>query len=321
MKPLRPVNLRARRSRPSAVQGKRYGGDRDVRRHPAVEQLRRAGSCHRVGRFGGLGPFGTFDTAGNLREWCWNGSGEKRYILGGAWDNTKSLDTFPDARLPFDRFRPTNGFRCATYANPPSQDLTEPIDLLRFLENQPGVFRFRDRRGETPVGEAVTQVYRSIHAYDRGELEATVESADGTPASWRKEKVSFRARAYGSEGLTAYLFLPKNAVPPFQAVIHFLGRMPSTFEAAGNSRMWTFDFIVRSGRAVLHPIFQGAFTTFESVARSRRTSHSPTSGGKWLFNGTRTSGGQSTIWKPVPTSTGRGSRTRASAWARPRAPG
>ena len=211
----------------------------------------------RVGRSGGLGPFGTYDTAGNVREWCWNGTGEKRYILGGAWDDPKYLFYLPDARLPFDRSAP-NGFRCATYASPPSQELSRPIDLLRFLETQPGVFRFRDRRGETSVGKAVAQVYRSIHAYDRAELEATVESADDTSAYWRKEKVSFRA-AYGNERLTAYLFLPRNAVPPFQAVIHFPGAHALDIRSSGKLETWTFDFIVRSGRAVLHPIYKGTY--------------------------------------------------------------
>ncbi len=40
-----------------------------------------------VGSHAGLGPFGTYDTAGNVKEWGWNkATGDKRYALGGAWN-------------------------------------------------------------------------------------------------------------------------------------------------------------------------------------------------------------------------------------------
>jgi formylglycine-generating enzyme required for sulfatase activity len=32
-----------------------------------------------------MGPFGTYDMAGNVLQWAWNASGSSRYILGGAW--------------------------------------------------------------------------------------------------------------------------------------------------------------------------------------------------------------------------------------------
>ncbi len=33
-----------------------------------------------------MSPYGTYDMAGNAKEWCWNATGNKRYILGGAWN-------------------------------------------------------------------------------------------------------------------------------------------------------------------------------------------------------------------------------------------
>jgi formylglycine-generating enzyme required for sulfatase activity len=68
-----------------------------------------------VGRFPGLGGYGTYDMAGNVREWVWNQApGGRRWIAGGAWNDRGDTFTAPTARSPFDR-SPTNGFRCAQY--------------------------------------------------------------------------------------------------------------------------------------------------------------------------------------------------------------
>jgi formylglycine-generating enzyme required for sulfatase activity/dienelactone hydrolase len=201
----------------------------------------------RVGSYGGLGPFGTYDAAGNVREWCSNASSDKRYILGGAWSDPKYLFYMPDARVPFDRSN-SNGFRCAKYLRPPSGELSRPVESLGSSE----------RRVAKPASDEVFAIYRSIHSYDRGELEAEVEATDDTSPYWRQEKVSFRA-AYGNERVTAYLFLPKNVDRPLQTVVTFPGNY--AFDIPSSARLETqwFDFIVRSGRAVMHPIYKGTY--------------------------------------------------------------
>ena len=60
---------------------------------------------------GGITRAGTIDMAGNVKEWCWNNAGAKRYILGGAWNEPAYMFTDADAQSPLAR-SPTFGFRC-----------------------------------------------------------------------------------------------------------------------------------------------------------------------------------------------------------------
>ena len=51
-----------------------------------------------AGTYNGLGPFGTLDMAGNVKEWCWNQSeGDHRFILGGA--GMKPVTCFNSGKL------------------------------------------------------------------------------------------------------------------------------------------------------------------------------------------------------------------------------
>jgi eukaryotic-like serine/threonine-protein kinase len=99
--------------------------------------------------------------------------------------------------------------------------------------------------------------------YSRTPLEAkldkTIDSAD---AATRVERVSFQA-PYPSERVIAYLWLPKDAKPPYQTVIIFPGAeglRPSSGEVL--ERPDRYDFLVRSGRAVVHPVYRGMYERF-----------------------------------------------------------
>ena len=80
-----------------------------------------------AGAHRGMAPFGTYDMAGNLKEWTTNATGDRRYILGGAWDEPPYQFSVPDARTPFTREN-TFGFRCVQRSTSPG-DIYGPASL------------------------------------------------------------------------------------------------------------------------------------------------------------------------------------------------
>jgi formylglycine-generating enzyme required for sulfatase activity/dienelactone hydrolase len=209
-----------------------------------------------VGSYSSIGPFGTYDMAGNAQEWAWNeADGGFRFILGGAWSSPTYQFNMPDAKPPFDRGA-ANGFRCARYPTPPRESLLAPVRRT-----------FRDHSIDKPVGDEAFKIIRSVYAYTPRELRATADEIDDSSPYWRKEKVSFSA-AYGDERVTAFVFLPKSAKPPYQALVYHpsAGAQTSTFASMeGFNRM---EFIIRSGRAVIYPIYLGTFDRQLPPARS-----------------------------------------------------
>ncbi len=199
-----------------------------------------------VGSYAGIGPFGTADMAGNAREWCFNETGGQRYILGGGYDDATYHFTEAFAQPPFDR-SPTNGFRLARY------------DTIAAVMRRPVERLVRDFSKERPVSEAVFAIYRRAFDYDPTPLKSVIEATDSTPESWLMQRVTFDA-AYGGEREIAYLFLPKNARPPYQTVIYFPGAIALHSRSSATSLEYdAIDFILKSGRAVLYPVYKSTY--------------------------------------------------------------
>lgn len=205
-----------------------------------------------VGSFPGLGPHGTYDMGGNVKEWVFNKTNDRRYILGGAWNAPSYEYRSPDAQDPFDRLD-LYGFRCAKYIEPPTDTFSRSLDQT---PESDGISR--DFNKEQPNDEYFRQ-FRTFWAYDHSNLDATLDGVDDSPDDWRIEIVSFNA-SYENERLPAYLFLPRNFSPPFQTVIWFPGGAAGgmTIQDLKNDLQWT-DFILRTGRAVLYPIYKGTY--------------------------------------------------------------
>jgi dienelactone hydrolase len=66
--------------------------------------------------------------------------------------------------------------------------------------------------------------------------------------------------AYGHERVPVYLFLPRNASPPFQAIVYFPGVGAFTDDKLGLSSVEDArGFLVKSGRALIFPICKGMY--------------------------------------------------------------
>ena len=80
---------------------------------------------------------------------------------------------------------------------------------------------------------------------------------------WRAELVSIAA-AYGRDRVPVYLLLPKNAAPPYQPIIWFpggyaFGVRPLGRDLSSAPGAAYFNFLTRSGRALVVPVYQGTF--------------------------------------------------------------
>ncbi|MFC1640351.1 SUMF1/EgtB/PvdO family nonheme iron enzyme, partial [Gemmatimonadota bacterium] len=223
-------------------------------------QVQRASAVVPMSNFGNEGPvvtgnthgfsgWGTYDMAGNVREWVSNASGSDRFILGGAWNDYAYLFNVAYAADPWNRSH-KNGFRLASYVE--GADLAEagrPLDLP-----------FRDYNVEQPVSDETFEAFRSSYAYDPDPLNATVSKRE-VAEDWVVDRVAFDA-AYGDEQVLADLYVPRSGNAPYQVVVY----MPGSGTITGSlttldvyrRRPAFVDFLVKTGRAVMLPAFDGS---------------------------------------------------------------
>jgi dienelactone hydrolase len=207
-----------------------------------------------VGTYAGMGKFGLSDAAGNVREWCSNaleGFDDARCILGGAWDeHAYSFSAGGGARSPWDR-DPRNGLRCALYVG--GKEIVPPTAMA------PVEHKCRDLSYFKPVSDEVFASYLDTwYRYDPAELNARIEGSDYDLGYCRRERVSFDA-AYPGERVVAWLYLPEEAEPPCQTVVWFPGDEARDSPWTEQAHTHEMTAIIRSGRAVVVPIYKGTY--------------------------------------------------------------
>jgi eukaryotic-like serine/threonine-protein kinase len=195
-----------------------------------------------------MGPFGTFDMAGNVREWTYNERGEERYILGAGWDDPDKLAIGTSYSRPaFDRSA-ANGIRLVRY-------LEEGPDLERGLgpvAPRPAPDFIAE---SAPPSDEEFEIYRRFFAYDPAPLEPRLEATD-TARRWVRQTISFNA-AYAGERVLLHLYLPRNSAPPYQTIVYWPGAGATTFTSIDQKTEQHTGFITQSGRALAFPVLKG----------------------------------------------------------------
>lgn len=213
-----------------------------------------------VGAHENPGPFGTYDMAGNVREWTWNIRDEERFIPGAGWDDPDklALDRW-HARHAFDRSA-ANGFRLVEYqADDPGLEQAlapmEPRPVPDFLAEA------------SPLDDREFEIYRRLFEYDPHPLVSRLEAAD-TARHWIRETVSFGAGYEGARVLL-HLYLPRNGDPPFQTVVYWPGGGARTFRSIDQKTEQHTGFIVQSGRVLAFPVLKGTLERLDEVEDPR----------------------------------------------------
>lgn len=207
----------------------------DLRDRANVMSVRSGRGTLPVGSFEfGISPYGCYDMAGNVVEWCRNPRPEGFTTAASSWhDGPNLFGAFGE--YPGFYNSETLGFRCALAA---SRSGDEGAMLLPDKDTEPEF---------APLSEETFRLMRSHYEYDRPRpADATVEGRfdpqrlatllqadldariveEVETDDWRRLKVSFvgaeRQKVSGpvpeNRRALAYLWLPKHAQPPYQVI-------------------------------------------------------------------------------------------------------
>lgn len=208
-----------------------------------------------VGSMKGYSLFGIYDLAGNAREWCFNDSDQEgqRYVLGGGWNDPTYAFNDSYTQQAMDRSI-TNGFRCI-------KELSGDVTMAQLTVTV--AKSFRDYRKEKPVDDKTFSLYLNQFVYDKKPLEPKVEETLERD-SWKVEKITFDA-GYNNERMQAWIYLPKDAKPPYQTVIFFPGSGDIYRREFVPDRVVSIDFVLKSGRALVWPVYKGTLERHDEL--------------------------------------------------------
>ncbi len=184
----------------------------------------------------GISPFGCYNMAGNVTEWCLNEMGGRYATTGGSWNDPEYMFHFYGP-FPGFYFASSLGFRCVR--NSPEAISDQGAMHIDLAEQTPSY---------SPVDEATFRSFLSHYKYDKKPLEAQIIETVET-ASWTREKIRFSG--IGSDQIIAYLYLPKRATKPYQCINYIPGASIFYTQKVSEEAERALAPHVKSGRAVL----------------------------------------------------------------------
>jgi serine/threonine protein kinase/formylglycine-generating enzyme required for sulfatase activity len=191
----------------------------------------------------GMSPFGAYNMAGNVSEWCLNETSQGFLSAGGAWGEPTytfaNYGTFPGFYSSDKR-----GFRCARNVTGETGD--QSAMRIEIIEEIPTY---------KPSSEASFNELVKYYRYDKTPLDPQIVETKDTDG-WRREKITFNGA--DGERAIAYLYLPRNFARPLQ-VIHFVppGDVENGARPLPQAMEDILSPVVKSGRAVFGVVLKG----------------------------------------------------------------
>ncbi len=210
---------------------------------------------------------GAYNMAGNVREWCLNQLGDKRFAMGGKWDEPQYVLFNAIPIDPWDRSE-GNGFRCMRMPEGArvQEEFLKPLGQYAFEAN-------RNRYTK----EALQATLGVFSAGSRSDFMAKVESSDTGHRHFDQENLTIAGPGTINSQLPIIIQKPKTGAGPWPAVIFQSGIDSLYLDDPDDGLVEWSQFIPQSDRILVRPILTGMY--FRNDGNSTRLFAEPESRG------------------------------------------